>query len=94
MRMRRLLKTTNVGLVGARVATVEPMLIETLINLKMAELEALACLLNRPPRSIRAEALAHPDKWVERLAELTLLAEYAGRLEDGYRALVRSGRRP
>ena len=69
------------------------MLIETLINLKMAELENLACLLDRPPRTIRAEALAHPDRWVERLAELALLAEYAGRLEDGYRALVDSGRR-
>ena len=69
------------------------MLLETLINLKVAELEALACLLNSPPRSIRAQARAHPDRWVERLAELTLLAEYAGRLEDGYRALVDSGRR-
>ena len=70
------------------------MLIETLINLKMAELEAFSRLLNRPPRFIRAEALAHPDRWVERLAELTLLAEYAGRLGDSYRALVDSGRRP
>jgi len=31
-----------------------------------------------------------PDRWVQHLAELALLSELASRLEDDYRALVRS----
>ena len=66
------------------------MLIETLIALKMAELDDLAALLTRSPGSVRALAQLRPDRWVQHLTELALLSELASRLESDYRALVRS----
>ena len=66
------------------------MLIDTLIALKMAELDDLAAQLTCSPGSVRALAQLRPDRWVQHLAELALLSELASRLEDDYRALVRS----
>ena len=59
-----------------------PKLIEELIGLKWAELNAFAAML-RP--SLRSAAPVGPTEWVARLAELATLHNLAGRLEDDYR---------
>ena len=65
-------------------------MLETLLALKWAELDALVALLTQSPASVRRLAQMRPNLWVEHLAELALMSELASRLEDDYRALVRS----
>ena len=68
-------------------------MLETLLALKWAELEALAALLTQSPASVRALARMRPDRWVAHVSELALLDDYSRRLGDDYRELVCSGRR-
>ena len=65
-------------------------MLETLLALKRAELDALAALLTQSPASVRTLAQLSPDLWVQHLAELAVLSELASWLEGDYRALVRS----
>ena len=63
-------------------------MLETLLALKWAELDALAALLVQLPGSMRALALMRPDRWAAHVSELALLDEYSRRLKGDYQKLV------
>ena len=67
-------------------------MLETLLALKWAELDALAALLTQSPAFVRTLARMRPHRWVAHVGELALLNEYSGRLDGDYRELVRSAR--
>ena len=62
--------------------------LEYLIDLKTAELRALANLLVQPPDTVRALSQMRPDYWVEQLCMLSRISEYAGGLAERYAAQV------
>ena len=63
--------------------------LEQLIGIKKAELYALEELLTLLPHDGCALEVLRPDLWVERLAQLVLLNDYAGQLPESFAALIR-----
>jgi hypothetical protein len=68
--------------------------LECLIGLKTAELYAAEDLLRPKPVAWAALAPMRPDEWVQRLIEVKLLRDYAGRLSESFEALVRDAHVP
>jgi hypothetical protein len=62
--------------------------LEQLIGIKEAELYALEELLRLQPHDACALEMMRPDLWVERLAQLVLLRDYAGQLPERFAALM------
>ncbi len=70
-------------------ATTKARSLEQLIGIKEAELYALEELLRLQPHDACALEVMRPDLWVERLAQLVLLSDYAGQLPESFAALIR-----
>jgi hypothetical protein len=68
--------------------------LEYLIAVKTAELYAAEDLLRPKPVAWATLAPMRPDEWVQRLAEVKLLHDYAGRLTASFEALVRDAHVP
>jgi hypothetical protein len=63
--------------------------LEQLIGIKEAELYALEGLLRLQPHDACALEVMRPNFWVEQLAQLVLLSDYAGQLPESFAALIR-----
>ena len=68
--------------------------LQQLITLKCEELYAVEELLRPQVVAWATSALIRPDEWVQRLAEVKLLHDYAGRLSESFEALVRDAHVP
>ena len=68
--------------------------LEQLIGIKEAELYALGDLLRPQSVAWSKYALMRPDEWVQRLAEVKLLHDYAGRLSESFEALTKDAHVP
>jgi hypothetical protein len=78
---------------GSRIRDEERTL-QQLITLKCEELYAVEELLRPQPVAWARFSLMRPDEWVQRLAEVNLLHDYAGRLAESFDALVRAAHVP
>ena len=63
--------------------------LEQLIGIKEAELYVLGDLLKPQPVACSKYALMRPDEWVQRLAEVELLHDYAGQLAESFEAVTK-----
>jgi hypothetical protein len=68
--------------------------LECLLAIKRAELYAVEDLLRSQPTAWPTFAPMRPDEWVQRLAEVKLLHDYAGHMADSFEALVRDAHLP
>ena len=68
--------------------------LELLIGIKEAKLYVLGDLLKPQPVAWSKYALMRPDEWVQRLAEVKLLHDYAGRLSESFEAVTKDAHVP
>lgn len=69
-------------------------ILERLLALEKAELYAIEDLLRPQAVAWARFALMPPYEWVQRLSEVKLLHDYAGRLSESFEALVRDAHVP
>ena len=68
--------------------------LECLLAIKRAELCAVEDLLRSQPTAWLRIAPMRPDEWVQRLAEVKLLHDYAGHMAESFEAFVRDAHVP